>query len=88
MNGTAVRTVGGVVIPAQPLLEVVPSEESPEAEATVLNKGIGFVKPGQPVTVRSGSFPYTRCGYLTGTVESISHDATQDEKLGLVSLAL
>jgi hemolysin D len=79
-----VHTIGGVVTPAQPLLAVVPSEESLEVEATVLNKDIGFVKAGQPVTVKVESFPYTRYGYLTGTVASVSHDAAQDEKLGLV----
>ncbi len=80
----AVHTVGGVVTPAQPLLAVVPSREALEVEATVLNKDIGFIRPGQAVTVKIDSFPYTRYGYLTGTVESVSHDAAQDEKLGLV----
>lgn len=80
----AVHTVGGVVTPAQPLLAVVPSEETLEVEATVLNKDIGFVKAGQPVTVKVESFPYTRYGYLEGVVDSVSHDAAQDEKLGLV----
>ena len=80
----AVHTVGGVVTPAQPLLVVVPNAESLEVEATVLNKDIGFVKAGQVVTVKVESFPYTRYGYLTGTVESVSHDAAQDEKMGLV----
>jgi len=80
----AVHTIGGVVTPAQPLLVVVPSEESLEVEATVLNKDIGFVRSGQPVTVKVESFPYTRYGYITGTVLSVSHDAAQDEQLGLV----
>ncbi len=80
----AVHTVGGVITPAQSLLAVVPSEESLEIEATVLNKDIGFVRPGQAVTVKIESFPYTRYGYLTGTVASVSHDAAQDENLGLV----
>ncbi|MBN6150273.1 HlyD family type I secretion periplasmic adaptor subunit [Xanthomonas sp. AmX2] len=79
----AVHTVGGVVTPAQELLAVVP-QEALEVEATVLNKDIGFVRPGQPVTVKIESFPYTRYGYLTGKVVSVSHDAAQDEKLGLV----
>lgn len=70
--------------PAQALLAVVPSEESLEVEATVLNKDIGFVRPGQRATVKVESFPYTRYGYLEGTVESVSHDAAQDEKMGLV----
>lgn len=80
----AVHTVGGVVTPAQPLLAVVPSDEALEVEATVLNKDIGFVRPGQVVTVKIESFPFTRYGYLTGTVMSVSHDAAQDEQLGLV----
>lgn len=80
----AIHTVGGVVTPAQQLLAVVPGQEALEVEATVLNKDIGFVRPGQSVTVKIESFPYTRYGYLTGTVASVSHDAAQDENMGLV----
>src|SRR3546814_6803238 len=80
----AVHTIGGVVTPAQPLLLVVPSDESLEVEATILNKDIGFVRQGQPVTVKVESFPYTRYGYLEGVVASVSHDAAQDEQMGLV----
>lgn len=83
----AVHTVGGVVTPAQPLLAIVPSGEGLEVEATVLNKDIGFVRPGQRATVKVESFPYTRYGYLEGEVLSVSHDAAQDERLGLVFLA-
>jgi hemolysin D len=80
----AVHTVGGVVTPAQALMAIVPSQDQLEIEATVLNKDIGFVRPGQNVTVKIESFPYTRYGYLRGVVESVSHDAASDEKLGLV----
>lgn len=79
-----IHTVGGVVTPAQALMAIVPSEESLEVEATVLNKDIGFVRPGQRATVKVESFPYTRYGYLEGIVETVSHDAAQDENLGLV----
>jgi hemolysin D len=80
----AIHTVGGVVTPAQELLAVVPSEETLEVEATVLNKDIGFVHAGQRATIKVESFPYTRYGYLEGIVESVSHDAAQNEDLGLV----
>lgn len=79
-----VHTVGGVVTPAQALMAVVPDEEALEVEATVLNKDIGFVQPGQRVTVKIESFPYTRYGYLEGSVDSVSHDAARDEKMGLI----
>ncbi|MGB3460821.1 MAG: HlyD family type I secretion periplasmic adaptor subunit [Rhodanobacter lindaniclasticus] len=80
----AVHTVGGVITPAQPLLSIVPDNEPLEVEATVFNKDIGFVRPGQRATIKVESFPYTRYGYIEGVVESVSHDAIQDEKLGLV----
>jgi hemolysin D len=80
----AVHTIGGVVTPAQPLLSVVPDNEPLEVEATVLNQDIGFVRPGQRATIKVESFPYTRYGYIGGIVESVSHDAVQDDKLGLV----
>jgi len=79
-----IHTVGGVVTPAQKLLSVVPDDDPVEVEATVLNGDIGFVRAGQSVAVKIDSFPYTRYGYLEGTVASVSHDAIQDEKLGLV----
>ena len=83
----AVHTVGGVVTPAQALMAIVPSADTLEVEATVLNKDIGFVRPGQRATVKVESFPYTRYGYLEGVVQSVSHDAAQDERMGLVFLA-
>lgn len=79
-----VHTVGGVVTPAQPLLVIVPSGEGLEVEATILNKDIGFVRPGQQATVKVETFPYTRYGHLGGEVVSVSHDAALDEHLGLV----
>lgn len=80
----AIHTLGGVVTPAQTLMAIVPQHATFDVNATVLNKDIGFVKVGQHVVVKLQSFPYTRYGYLTGTVESISHDAAQDKKLGLI----
>ncbi len=50
----------------------------------MLNKGIGFVRPGQDLIVKVDSFPYTRYGYLTGKLVSVCHDAVQDELLGPV----
>ena len=43
----AVHTVGGVVTPAQALLEVVPLDSRLEIEAVVQDRDIGFVRAGQ-----------------------------------------
>jgi hemolysin D len=78
-----VHTVGGVVQAAEPLLVVVPKDQLLEVEARVLNKDIGFVRSGQPVTIKVESFPFTRYGVIAGKVSSVSRDAIADEKLGL-----
>jgi hemolysin D len=79
-----VHTVGGVVQPAQTLMVIVPSGSEVEVEAMVLNKDIGFVREGQPVRVKFEAFPFTDYGWIDGTVTTISRDAVQDERLGLV----
>ena len=78
----SVHTVGGVVTTAQALLEIVP-EDTLEVEARLQNKDIGFVEVGQPAVVKIDAFPYTRFGYLHGTVVDISNDAVSDKKNGL-----
>lgn len=92
VNGTvqqlATYTVGGVVTAAQAIMVIVPDEDQMEIEATIQNKDIGFVKPGQDVVIKIESFPYTRYGYLTGKVKSISFDAIEDEHMGLVFSAI
>lgn len=82
----AIHTVGGVATAAQALMEIVP-DDAVEVEANIENKDIGFVRAGQVATVKIEAFPYTRYGYLTGTVVSVSNDAVQDKKLGLTFVA-
>ena len=77
-------TIGGVVTTAQPLMVIVPREDNLEIDAMISNKDIGFVRAGQDVVIKIEAFPYTRYGYITGKVKTISFDAIQDEKLGPV----
>lgn len=80
----ATHTVGGVVTPALQLMVVVPAGQPVEVEALLENKDIGFVRPGQEVEVKVETFNFTKYGVLSGTVQNVSSDAIQDEKLGLV----
>jgi len=70
----AVHTVGGVVTPAQQLMVIVPNDAALEVEATLANKDIGFVQPGQSVEVKVETFNFTRYGLIHGTVKSVSRD--------------
>lgn len=81
-------TIGGVVQAAQKLMTIVPNDDQMEVEALILNKDIGFIEPGQQAVIKIESFPYTRYGYLTGQVKTVSHDAASHEQLGLVYTTL
>ncbi|POQ05312.1 HlyD family type I secretion periplasmic adaptor subunit [Pseudomonas syringae] len=80
----AVHTVGGVVTPAQPLMVLVPDGQPVEVEAMLENKDVGFVRAGQPVTVKVETFTFTKYGTIDGEVISVSNDAIEDEKRGLI----
>ncbi len=80
----AVNTIGGVVTPAQPLLVIVPADMPVFAEAKLLNRDVGFVQPGQSVELKLEAFPFTKYGTVFGHVDTVSSDAVQDEKRGLV----
>lgn len=80
----AAHTVGGVVTPAQPLMVIVPRGDRLEVEAFIENKDIGFIRPNQEAEVKVETFPYTKYGAINARVISVSHDAIQDERRGLV----
>lgn len=78
------KTVGGVVNAAQPVAEIVPDGTKLVVDTTVQNKDIGFIEVGQSVVLKIDAYSFQRYGYLNGTVKSISPDAINDEKRGLV----
>lgn len=80
----AVRTVGGVVTPAQALMVIVPKDDALEVEAFLENKDIGFVNAGQIAEVKIETFPFTKYGTIPASLVHVSHDAIADEKRGLI----
>jgi hemolysin D len=79
-----VHTVGGVVPAAQPLMLIVPKETKMEVEAFIENKDIGFVRLNHKAAVKIDAYEYTKYGTVPARVTSISQDAIQDEKRGLI----
>lgn len=84
IKGLAIATVGGVVEPAQVLMELVPFGETLEVEAFISNQDIGYVQPGQTAEVKVQTFPFTKYGIIDAKVEVVADDATVDEKRGLI----
>lgn len=84
----AVHTVDGVVTPAQVLMEIVPENSSLEVEAYVLNQDVGFIKEGQQAEVKVETFNFTKYGLIDAELVTLSDDAIQDEKMGLIYRAM
>jgi adhesin transport system membrane fusion protein len=74
------HTVGGVVAPGAPLIELLPLGERVRVEARIRPADIGFVQVGQDVQVKLSAFEYTVYGGLQGRVMSISPDAITDNE--------
>jgi adhesin transport system membrane fusion protein len=72
------NTLGGVVAPGAPVMEVVPVGQRVLVEARIKPADIGFVKVGQPVQIKLSAYEYTIYGALQGTVQTISPDAMGD----------
>ena len=84
VKGLVANTVGGVVEPAQVLMELVPMGEVLEVEAFISNQDIGYVQAGQKAEIKIHTFPFTKYGIIDAQVANVAEDATVDEKLGLI----
>lgn len=74
------RTIGGVVPPGETLMNIVPVDDRLEAELRVSPTDIGFVRTGQPVNVKVGTYDFMRYGTVPGTVSLVSPSSSVDEQ--------
>jgi hemolysin D len=75
----AIRTVGGVVTPAQNLMVIVPADSRLEIEAMVPNRDIGFVHAGQPAEIKVDTFNFTKYGLLHGESLGAASDTSEPQ---------
>lgn len=79
-----VNTVGGVVSSTQIVATVIPDDTQFIVEASIPSKDIGFIKPGQSVSVKLDTFDYQKYGDLKGKITYFSPDTVFDEKKGWI----
>ena len=72
------HTLGGVVAPGAPMMEIVPIGDRVLVEVRVRPADIGFVQVGQTVQIKLSAYESTVYGNLHGTVQSISPDVLGD----------
>ncbi|MGI8738758.1 MAG: HlyD family type I secretion periplasmic adaptor subunit [Gammaproteobacteria bacterium] len=76
-------TVGGVVEPGKPLLDIVPQNDELVAEVQVSPLDIDVVTPGLPAQVRLTAFKARKTPVLNGLVTHVSADSLVDEQTGV-----
>ena len=72
-----VVTVGGVIRPGDPVVDIVPAGDKLIIEAQLATADIGYVVPGQAATVKLASGDAARFNGLAGTVIHVSPDTLQ-----------
>lgn len=82
INRVLVTTVGGTVRAGEPVVEIVPSEDSLLVEARVKPDDIAFVRIGQHARVAITAYDRAIYGVLEGQVVTISPDAVLEERTG------
>ena len=75
-----INSVGGVVKPGEPIMDIVPLDDTLLVEAKVSPKDVAFLRPGQDVMVKISAYDFSIYGGLEGKLESISADTIEDKK--------
>lgn len=79
VNKLYMNTIGGVVQPGEPIVDIVPDDDTLLVEAKIRPSDIAFLRPGQEATLKFSAYDFAIYGGLKGTVEHISADTIQDE---------
>lgn len=74
------NTIGGIVKPGEPIMEIVPSGAELVVEGKLKLLDRGYVTEGQDVLIKFSTYDYARYGGLQGKVYLVSPDSTPDDK--------
>lgn len=76
------NTIGGVVRPGEPILEIVPARDRLVIEARLDPADRGYVRPGQSAIVKLSTYDFVRYGGLEGHVVRIAPDTDSAASTG------
>lgn len=79
VNNIKITTLGGVVQPGEPIMEITPTDDQLLIETKVKPQDVAFVAPGMPASVKITAYDFATYGDLHGIVEQISEDTVEEE---------
>ena len=72
------NTIGGVVRPGDPIMEIVPTGENLVVDAQLNPTDRGYVELGQKAVVKISTYDFVRYGSLDGEVILVAPDSSMD----------
>lgn len=72
VKGMRINTIGGVIGPGEPIMEIVPLDRTLIVEAHIEPRDIGNLRVGQPARVKVSAFDFSRYGVIEGELEFLS----------------
>jgi membrane fusion protein, adhesin transport system len=78
VNRLNVSTIGAVVQPGAPVVEIVPAEDGLLIEANIRPEDVAFLRVGDPASVKITAYDYLIYGTLPGDVVRIGADTLAD----------
>ncbi len=79
VNRLLVNTVGGVIQPGSPIIELVPLNDELIVEVEISPKDIAYVIVGQRASIKLTAFDFSKFGALDGYVTKVSADSLTKE---------
>lgn len=79
VNNIDITTLGGVVQPGEPIMEITPTDDQLLLETKVLPRDVAFIAPGMPASVKITAYDFSTYGDLRGTVTQISEDTVEED---------
>ena len=77
VNTISVRTVGGVIQPGEPIIELTPVNVPVQVQVAIPPKDIAFMERGLEVSIKLTAYDFSRFGGLDGEIVFVGSDALE-----------
>jgi adhesin transport system membrane fusion protein len=78
INSIAITTLGGVVRPGEPIMEITPIDDQLLIETRILPRDVAFIAPGMAASVKVTAYDFAVYGDLRGRVTQISENTVEE----------
>lgn len=79
VNNIDITTLGGVVQPGEPIMEITPTDDQLIIETKIKPRDVALIAPGMPASVKITAYDFATYGDLRGTVTQISEDTVEED---------